>query len=245
MTQEQIDLSMYEKRIFSQKGDDGIILKLVGAMPLAVSNKFFVEIGTGDGRECNSRNLRENHGWTGVMLDGRYSNPTLNLYKVFLTRENVVEILRGLHVPSEFGFLSVDIDMNTFYILAAVLSSFAPAIVDVEYNCELPPDKDMVVEYKADGVWDHTKYFGGSILAYYNLCRRYGYSLVYTDKEGVNAFFVRDEGYDSVEFKDRNDVVKVYHDISGRESRRSGRRGYRKDRLGRAYITSEQAIRLG
>lgn len=41
--------------------------------------RFYVEAGVEDGTECNSRILRE-QGWTGIMFDSGYSNPSINLY---------------------------------------------------------------------------------------------------------------------------------------------------------------------
>lgn len=41
------DLSQYEKKIFSQNGEDGITLEIVSRLNL--KNSYFVEFGTQDG----------------------------------------------------------------------------------------------------------------------------------------------------------------------------------------------------
>jgi hypothetical protein len=36
----------------------------------ALPAPYYIEFGVEDGRECNSRLLREQHGWHGLMMDG-------------------------------------------------------------------------------------------------------------------------------------------------------------------------------
>lgn len=45
-----------EKRVFSQNGEDGIIEAIFAR--IGEGNKFFVEFGVQDGKECNTHNLR-------------------------------------------------------------------------------------------------------------------------------------------------------------------------------------------
>ena len=64
---ERIDLEGAEARVFSQNGEDGIILHLFSR--IGVTDRRFVEIGVEDGSECNTANLAINFGWSGVMID--------------------------------------------------------------------------------------------------------------------------------------------------------------------------------
>jgi hypothetical protein len=41
---------------------------------IGTKNKFYVEVGTEDGSECNSRLLREHAGWNGIMIDATSGN---------------------------------------------------------------------------------------------------------------------------------------------------------------------------
>ena len=63
----KIDVNSYEYSNFSQNGEDGIIQFLTSK--LKDNNKFFVEIGSGNGLENNSTNLVLNN-WQGLVLDG-------------------------------------------------------------------------------------------------------------------------------------------------------------------------------
>jgi len=61
------ELTDTEFRCFSQNGEDGILLYIFSI--LGTTNKRVVEIGAGDGIECNSANLIINHGWQGLLFD--------------------------------------------------------------------------------------------------------------------------------------------------------------------------------
>jgi len=68
------ELTDTEFRCFSQNGEDGILLYIFSI--LGTTNKRVVEIGAGDGIECNSANLIINHGWQGLLFDcGERTSP--------------------------------------------------------------------------------------------------------------------------------------------------------------------------
>ena len=59
-----MDLSLFENRIFSQNGEDGITMKLVDLIYNGDNNnKYYVEFGVGNCIECNTRILREKYNW--------------------------------------------------------------------------------------------------------------------------------------------------------------------------------------
>ena len=43
--------------------------------------RYFVEFGVEDGSECNSYNLWRRYGWHGLLMDGDFTNRTLNLHR--------------------------------------------------------------------------------------------------------------------------------------------------------------------
>lgn len=93
---EIIDLSHYERKISSQNGEDGVIAKILET--LGESNPYYVEIGVEDGRECNSRYLREELGYQGLQFDKDYENLEINLYREFITAENIKQSQREIIV---------------------------------------------------------------------------------------------------------------------------------------------------
>jgi hypothetical protein len=144
-------------------------------------------------------------------------------------------------VPSEFGLLSIDIDYNDFYIWQAIGDQYRPAVVMVEFNATHLPHEDKVVKYYPFFSGDGSNYYGASILAFYNLGRSKGYSLVYAEKEGVNLFFLRDDIIQEkrLQFKDANDVEKLY-----RYPKYGGgpNGGHPHDIKERKYVASEELI---
>ena len=62
-------LDIYEKKVFSQFGEDGITDYIF--TKIGTDNKYYVEIGTQDGSECNTRFLREQREWSGIQIDAK------------------------------------------------------------------------------------------------------------------------------------------------------------------------------
>lgn len=207
LVQGQIDLSVFERKVFSQQGEDGVILKLVEL--LGIKNGYYVEFGVESGHECNTRLLREQHGWQGLMMDGRFHNPQINLQKEIVTAENINQLFHKHGVPDDFDLLSIDIDYNDFYVWKAITTR--PKIVIIEYNVVHGFDQDKIVLYDPKGWWDHSDYYGASMLALYKLGRSKGYSLVYAERVGVNLFFIRDDLIGDLKFKNINNPAKLYH----------------------------------
>jgi hypothetical protein len=185
----QIDLSLHEKRIFSQNGEDGITIKLLEVLYKndhllesiyeSPSEKFYVEFGVESGIQCNTRVLRENYNWKGLMMDGSNENLNNNLRKEFITKENICELFEKYQVPHHLNLLSVDIDYNDYHVLKEILPKYTCDIIIFEYNSTHLANEDKVVKYDKNGKWDLTNYFGASLLAFNKLLTRFNYTLVY------------------------------------------------------------------
>jgi hypothetical protein len=183
------NVNMFERKIFSQLGEDGIIriiLHKIGTL-----NKFCVEFGVGDGTECNTRYLVEKQGYESLWMDGSEENSP-RIRREFITAENVNSLFAKYAVPKEFDLLSIDIDYNTYWVWRA-LNGYSPRMVVIEYNGFILPSESKAVPYSPDAVWDGTTYFGASLLALVRLGQAKGYTLVGCDSSGTDAFFVRDD----------------------------------------------------
>jgi hypothetical protein len=208
---QEIDLRPYEKRLISQNGEDGILEKIFRT--IGTTSKYYVEFGAGDGHNCsNTEYLREKYGWTGLLLEGRYpDDPTINLHREFLTAENICSLFEKYQVPPEFDFISIDIDNNDFYLWKALSEQYRPRVVLIEFNSWFDPTTDKVIKYVPFRT-ENDQHSGASILAFYNLGKRLGYSLVYQESAAVNLVFIRDDVLQEsgATFKHMNDVAKLY-----------------------------------
>jgi FkbM family methyltransferase len=232
-----IELSKYEHRIFSQNGEDGITLEIINR--LNIKNGFYVEFGTQNAEECNTRILREKYNWNGLLMDGSYENNNINLKKEFITRENIINLFVKYDVPNKFDLLSIDIDFNDFYVLHKILQNYQIDIIILEYNAYFYEDEDAIIKYDPTGSWDGSNYFGASLLSYYKLLNKFGYVLIYTEKKGVNAFFVKNENGTKFEFN--NDINFLYNTAKYGNGPRGG---HKNDNKFRKYVKYNDIIDL-
>ena len=93
------NLDQYEAKAFSQFGEDGISKYIFDK--IKNDNYYFVEIGTQDGSECNTRYLRENLNWQGIQFDAKYENSLINLknLNIFCLKEINLSILHRCFLP--------------------------------------------------------------------------------------------------------------------------------------------------
>ena len=238
-----IDLSLYEQKIYSQNGEDGIIMKLIDLIYNDNNNKYYVEFGVENGTECNTKILREKYNWNGLQMDGGNENIDINLRKEFITKENVIKLFKKYNVLFKINLLSVDIDYNDFYCLKEILKTYTCDIIICEYNSTHLPNEDKIVIYDINGKWDGTNYFGVSLLALDKLGKKYNYSLIYCDKNGVNAFLIHNDIIISkkLNFKDINNINNIYKPAKYGSGPNGG---HPQDSKNRKFITFNEAINL-
>ena len=200
------NINDYEFKIFSQFGEDGIIQYLI--KNLNINNKKFIEFGVENYSEANTRFLLQNDNWSGLILDS--SNQNINFIKKqdyywkydvravhkFLSPENINEVIKSENFEGNIGLLSIDIDGNDYWILKAI-NVVKPDILIVEYNANFGSEKSVTIKY--DKNFKRAKngieklIYGCSLKALNNLCSDKGYSLVCSNKNGNNAFFVKND----------------------------------------------------
>jgi hypothetical protein len=179
-----------ERKVFSQNGEDGVIEAIFAT--IGVTDRFFVEFGCEVAIECNSAHLLE-LGWRGLFMDGMgvSCNPKAVVHQEFVTAENVSALFRKYDVPNVFDLLSIDIDGNDYWVWKAL--AVRPRVLVIEYNAHVPPQESKVITYDPQFHWTGSDYFGASLRALKELGDRKGYTLVYCEQTGVNAFFVATE----------------------------------------------------
>lgn len=194
-------------RVRSQCDEDGILLYLFSVA--GTVSKTFVEIGTGDARECNCANLAINRGWHGLFIDGNDSaiesgrefygkHPDTLLFPPvlvasFVTRENISDLIRNAGFTGEVDLLSIDIDGMDYWIWDAI-DCIDPRVIVVEVNAKLG-DRSITVPYDPNWTYNGSPphYHGASLPAFVKLAESKGYRLVGANRFGFNAFFVRND----------------------------------------------------
>ena len=198
------DFKEAEFQVFSQWGEDGILQFLLAHVP--VPNEVFVEFGVQDYTESNTRFLLMNNLWSGLIMDGSEDymaavrkstlgwRHTLHARAVWVTAENVNELISSTGIGGDIGILSVDIDGVDYWVWKAI-TVVQPRIVIAEYNSLFGPTAKVTPPYAADyerakAHYSHV-FYGPSLAAVEHLGKEKGYTLVGTNSAGNNAFLVR------------------------------------------------------
>ena len=191
------DLNMFQKKILSQFGQDGVLEKIFDV--IGTTNKYFVEFGSAgnDTGMGNTAYLRR-RGFTGLLMDATeppYQSDvsTNNFYDVkieFITASNINDLFTKYNVPKEFDFLSIDIDGQDFHVWNK-LQNYSPRVVSIEMNYHIHPGKDKVMHLNDSWVWAGNELSGSSVTALKKLGNSKGYALVATCMS--DAIFVRND----------------------------------------------------
>lgn len=197
------ELCLFTTQCFSQGPEDGVIAEIFRR--IGTRDRFFIEIGAGDGCE-NTTRLLLMLGWSGIWVEGSPSacaairrdfaaplaSGQLKLIEAMVTVENIERLLREADAPARCDYLSVDLDMNTRHVWKA-LEDLQPRVACIEYNASIPPSWDFTVPYDPNAVWDGSTWYGASLKSLEDLGAEKGLKLVGCDFYGVNAFFVSGE----------------------------------------------------
>lgn len=191
----------YEKNIYSQNGEDGIIEVLVNS--IKECKKIFLEIGWGDG-SCNmTRNLID-RGWSGVGVDAAFIEPnsSLNLPKDFIYK-NMMVLPNNLpsvflDTPRDLDFFSLDIDSFDYDVSEWMLkNNFRPKVVCLEINYRFGNQSVASMPFKEKPgkkkIYRKTSLFGCSINKYKELWETFDYSFFGYDSTLTNVFFYNNE----------------------------------------------------
>lgn len=209
ITPDSAAFNRHELKVYSQNGEDGLLLHLFST--IGVRSRYFVEIGCGNGAECNTANLSVNFGWRGMLVDAdevraararafyeRMLGPragNVRIAHTWVTAENINDALRRQVPEREIDLLSIRINGNDYWVWRAI-EALEPRAVVIGYNAVFGPERSLTVRYDPEfRRWaKHPSglYYGASLTALAKLGRTKGYRLIGCERQGVNAFFVLD-----------------------------------------------------
>ena len=250
LSKELSSLKDVEFKIFSQFGDDGIIQWLINN--IEIDNEFFVEFGVENYKEANTKFLMFNNNWSGFVMDG--SNNNINNLKkqdyfwkynliakdVFITKDNINNLLLEQNINPNIGLLHIDLDGNDYYIFDEI-NCINPNILILEYNSLFGIDREISVPYRED--FNRTKahysnlFFGASLKSLHSLAYKKGFIFIGCNQAGNNAYFIRkdkinskikevslEDGYVISKFRESRDIngslnfldkLQAYEEIKG------------------------------
>ena len=199
-------------RNYSQFEEDGLLLYIFAA--IGMTNRSFVDIGSGDGINSNCANLAINFGWNGLFIDGNEINVTEGrvfyekhpdtwvyppkFVHAFIQRENINQLIENQGISGEIDLVSIDLDGNDYWIWDA-LTIIQPRVVIIETHIEFGL-KSIVVPYDKDYCYPgrHPDYHGASPVAMAKLAKSKGYRLVGANNYGFNTIYVKQGTGDDV-----------------------------------------------
>jgi hypothetical protein len=199
------DLSPYELKVFSQNGEDGVLIEIFNR--IGTTNRYFVEFGIQDGTEGNAVLLAEVFGWSGLFIEAdredherladRYGPTPVTTLCAEVTPETIEGLFASAGVPDEPDLLSIDIDGNDLYVWDAV-TGYRPRVVVIEYNSGIRESGPVAQRPDPSSRYTGTGAFGASLDALDVVAARRGYRLAHTDLTGTNAFYVREDLWDGL-----------------------------------------------
>jgi hypothetical protein len=193
------NLNQYQKNIYSQFGEDGIIEEVLARIGQKITlDNWCVEFGAWDGVYLsNTCSLIKSKNYSAVLIEG--DPKKVEQLAVNLPQENVHKVCKFVHfdgdstlekilfktpLPKEFDFLSIDIDGVDYYILEG-LNEYRPKVICIEFNPSIPNQVDFVQAK------DFSIKQGSSAKAIKRLANSKGYQLVATTT--CNLILVRDD----------------------------------------------------
>lgn len=151
-------VSQFARSNYSQHGEDGILEELLRRIESRTPlDRWCVEFGALDGiRYSNTYNLIKESGYRAVLIEGdkrKYKELCKNIPQEHVTklcrfvtlegRDSLDNILRSTRIPTDFDFLSINIDGCDYRIFKS-LNIHKPKIICIEFNPNIPNEIEFV-----------------------------------------------------------------------------------------------------
>ena len=157
----------YRKNIFSQNGEDGVILEILKRLKLKSKNSWCCEFGAWDGiHGSNTFNLVKNFNYNAVYIEGdqkKYNDLILTQSKYskiipikryishkIRSSDSLDNILKKTSIKKNFEILSIDIDSYDLAVWKSI-KKYRPIIVIIEINSGIEPGIHQIHSQKRRG----------------------------------------------------------------------------------------------
>ena len=186
-------LAEFRRSVYSQSGEDGVIAEIFRRLPDSIP-KWYTEFGAWDGRYGSNCYALALAGWHGVMIEGdprrferlqrtarQFSGRMIALCAFVESGPHLEQILTSVHVPFDFGLLSIDIDSFDYEVWKG-MSEYRAAVVVIEIDSSTEPGVRRV--------WNGEEFAATTFSSMVELGRSKGYTPVC---HTGNLLFVRDD----------------------------------------------------
>jgi hypothetical protein len=219
-------------KVFSQNDEDGIIQYLLYS--LNIKNPKFVEIGTENYSESNTRYIYETSCCDGLIIDGHKNlkeeiskylplyQGNLKIYNNFIEPETITEILKKNNFDKDLDIFSIDIDGVDYWVIKELPDKISKIFI-AEYNPYFGPDLEITVPNIKN--FNRTNYhysnlcWGSSLKAIIDVLKKKGFSFIGVNNLKNNAFFVLNEYSNLISLNQPNENLFEYTDAKYREGR--------------------------
>jgi len=182
---------------YSQSWQDLVLEDIFSVIGTRNNPPFCVEFGFNaeaitEGTGSNTAHFLLNKGWKGLLLDGGFSNPAINLHAEFLTSANICDVFAKYQVPDEPEYISIDVDSTDLWLFDALASRYRAMVFSVEYNSHFPLKRAITFPNDPDIKGHDDRAYGASLKSLSMVAEKHGYSLV-TVVPKLDAIFVRND----------------------------------------------------
>jgi len=227
------NLEIVNYKVFSQHGEDGISQYLIKKLNLKEIK--FVEIGTEDYSESNTRYIYQTMNCEGLIIDPyrnlqsqiqKYISLTSNKLKIhndYVDKENILGILKKYNFEKNIDLFSIDIDGIDYWIIKELPKKMSKIFI-AEYNPFFGPKAEITVPYIKN--FNRTNYhysnlcYGVSLRALINLMKEKEYTFIGSNNRNTNAFFVCNDYINKIPIKVSNlENLEIFTNCKIRESK--------------------------
>ncbi len=232
---EKIDnIDQINYKVFSQNGEDGIIQYLIKSLKL--NHIKFVEIGTQDYTESNTRFIFETMRCDGLIIDplknletlvrknvSRFWKNNLTVINKFATPKNINSLLDDNNFQNNIDLFSIDIDGIDYWIIKKLKKNISKIFI-AEYNPYFGPELEITVPNINN--FDRTSYhysnlcWGVSLKSLVKIMIEKNYTFVGSNDLRNNAFFISNDHIDKIKINKPNiENLFEFTNATYRESR--------------------------
>lgn len=171
---------------YSQSYEECYLEHILKALP--EGNKTLVELGAWDGYHLSNTRYFIEQGYKAILIDGD-NKGNEEVKEHFITRDNIIPILKQYNTPSIFDLFCIDLDGNDIYILEEVLKNYKPNVIIAEFNPIFKPTESYAIKYNPEHTWSEDDYYGFSFEAGLLLADLNGYTCIFQN-DNLNMYFV-------------------------------------------------------